>query len=248
MFKPPSIQKNTQKLKQGLSHLKKVASQTPNVVAEKAKQTLNFAKKIYINKGFRRRIGDLKPLTAQQIIAAKQRAQELLDREHPAQFRIGIASIGLFIIWLFLISHQLSFGGVIAGMIAAVLTAWLSSNHLTFIDYVKFSSAMPVHIALYLKVFFIALIKANIDMVRRILSPDLLMNSVMVQVKTELKSPLGKLLLANSMTLSAGTLTVDVLDDTLQIHWIADSQNADLVGTIEAISESFERHLREIIK
>jgi multicomponent Na+:H+ antiporter subunit E len=232
--------KNNQKVQQNLDSLKQAASKTSAIATERTKKAVDSAKKIdkqRLKQGFT----DLKHL-------AHQQSKELLDRNNPPQFRITVASIGLFIIWLFLISNHLTLGGIIAGVIAAILTAWLSSNHLTFIDHLKFSVAMPMHIARYLAVFFVALIKANFDMARRILSPKLPIDPVVVLVDTKLKSPLGKLLLANSITLTPGTLTVDVLDDKLQIHWVDGSQGTDLVHATQAISESFERHLREIIE
>ncbi len=239
--------KNSQKLKQGFDHLKKAASKTSAIATEKAKQALDSAKKIDKQK-LKQGLGNLKQFTAQQSVVAKQKAKQLLDRNNPPQFRITVASIGLFVIWLLLISNRLSVSGLIAGLIASILTAWLSSNHLKFIDHLKFSVAMPIHIARYLGVFMVALFKANIDMARRILSPKLPINPEVVLIETKLKSPLGKLLLANSITLTPGTLTIDVLEDKLQIHWVDGSQGTDLIHATQAISESFERHLREIIE
>jgi multicomponent Na+:H+ antiporter subunit E len=94
----------------------------------------------------------------------------------------------------------------------------------------------------------IALLRANIDMARRVLSPRLPINPALVEVQTQLKSPLGQLILANSITLTPGTLTVDVVGDHLQVHWVDSTYGVDLKHATHAIAESFERHLREFIE
>ena len=66
-------------------------------------------------------------------------------------------------------------------------------------------------------------------------------------VKTSLKTDVGKLLLANSITLTPGTLTVDVVDDTLFIHWI-NVQDEDIEGATRAIVSKFEKHIRTIVE
>jgi multicomponent Na+:H+ antiporter subunit E len=227
-------------LKQGLDYLKQISSQQSSIAKQKAKQALDSIKHIDKEK--------LKQLAQQQTAAAKHKAEQLLDRNNPPQFRISVASIALFVLWLILISDRLSVAGVFAGAIAAILTAWLSSNHLMFIDQIKFSTAMPLHILRFCGAFMLALLRSNFDMARRVLSPQLPINPVIVLVETKLKSPLGKLLLANSITLTPGTLTVDVLDDKLQIHWVDGSAGTDLEHATKLISQSFEQHLQGFIE
>jgi multicomponent Na+:H+ antiporter subunit E len=42
-----------------------------------------------------------------------------------------------------------------------------------------------------------------------------------VEVKPDIDSDMGKLILANSITLTPGTLSMDYIDDSLFIHWIS---------------------------
>ena len=64
-------------------------------------------------------------------------------------------------------------------------------------------------------------------------------------IKTELKSSIGRLALANSITLTPGTLVVDIIDDSLFIHWI-DTTAIDPIAATEAISARFEKYLKVI--
>ncbi len=68
--------------------------------------------------------------------------------------------------------------------------------------------------------FFVALAKANIDVAFRVISGKI--NPGIVKIDPKLKTDLGITMLANSITLTPGTLTVDIdeKDNNLYIHWI----------------------------
>ncbi len=169
-----------------------------------------------------------------------------LKNEH-RQRRFVVATVMLFIVWLLLVG-TLNFSEIFVGFFVVIFTAWLSSSHLSFLDDIKFNWATPLFMLRYLGVFLLALLHANIDMARRVLSPSLPINPAMVEVETQLKSSLGKLILANSITLTPGTLTVDVVGERLLVHWVDSSPGRDLEHATHAIAESFERHLREFIE
>ena len=64
------------------------------------------------------------------------------------------------------------------------------------------------------------MVKANFDVAARVLNPKLPLNPGFVKVKTNLEGNASKLFLANSITLTPGTLTMEVEGDSLYIHWI----------------------------
>ena len=68
--------------------------------------------------------------------------------------------------------------------------------------------------------FFLEMARANIDVAYRVITGRI--NPGIVKIKTGLSTDLGTTMLANSITLTPGTLTVDVDDATndLYIHWI----------------------------
>ena len=98
---------------------------------------------------------------------------------------------------------------------------------------------------MYLGVFFVELVKSNLDVARRVVSPSLPINPGIVEVKTLLKSKMGRMILANSITLTPGTLTIDILEDTLYIHWI-DVKTEDTQEATEYIVRKFEKYLEKI--
>ena len=96
---------------------------------------------------------------------------------------------------------------------------------------------------MYLVVFIVELIKANIDVTRRVLSPSLPINPGIVKVKTKLKSKMARLILADSITLTPGTFTLQVEDDTFYIHCIDTDCDGDVEKATEEIVRKFEKYL-----
>ena len=67
-----------------------------------------------------------------------------------------------------------------------------------------------------------------------------------MRVRTTLKSEAGRTALANSITLTPGTMSVDIRDDgILYIHWI-NVQAEDLEGATRKIVAPFEWFLSRI--
>ncbi|RKX83081.1 MAG: Na+/H+ antiporter subunit E [Spirochaetes bacterium] len=154
-------------------------------------------------------------------------------------------SVLLFLgIWL-LLNASLSPVVIVSGLIVAVIIAvFFSVKHPVFGD-VKLSPRAMVYFVIYIFVFAMELIKANFDVARRVVSPSLPINPGIVEVKTKLKSKIGRLALANSITLTPGTLTVDIKDDSLFIHWI-DVTSTDIEGATKKIVGNFEKYLEVI--
>lgn len=89
---------------------------------------------------------------------------------------------------------------------------------------------------------------ANLDVAFRVLHPDVPINPGIVKVETELKSESAKTALANSITLTPGTMTVDISDEGyLYVHWINISSTEVEEATREVVGR-FEWLLRRIFE
>jgi multicomponent Na+:H+ antiporter subunit E len=107
------------------------------------------------------------------------------------------------------------------GILLSVITGFIAQK-----VFIKNSYRMlnPVRWVLFLGYiigpFFFALLKANLDVAYRVITGKI--NPGIVKIHPELKTDLGITLLANSITLTPGTLSVDIDEDTndLYIHWI----------------------------
>ena len=103
----------------------------------------------------------------------------------------------------------------------------------------------------YAFVFFKELAKANVDVAFRALSPRLRVKPGIVKVPVKLDSEYAEAMLANSITLTPGTITVDIGEQDEQtwyyIHWIdVGSEDPEEAG--EAIKGTLERGVGRIWK
>lgn len=101
----------------------------------------------------------------------------------------------------------------------------------------------------YIPLFIWECIKANIDSAYRVIHPDLPMRPGIVKVKTSLKSDTALVILANTLTLKPGTMTVDMDKDNgfLYIHSV-DVGTEDVDKASVAIIGKFERVLKRIFE
>jgi multicomponent Na+:H+ antiporter subunit E len=97
----------------------------------------------------------------------------------------------------------------------------------------------------YVPLFVWECLKANIEVAYLVIHPMLPINPGIVKVKTRLKSEIGLTFLANSITLTPGTMSVDLDRENgiLYIHWInvkctdIDKATAHIVSTFEGVLE-----------
>jgi len=99
----------------------------------------------------------------------------------------------------------------------------------------------------YLPVLFLYVVGANLDVAYRVLHPWLPIRPGIVKVQTSLKSLAGRVLLANSITLTPGTLSVDVVGDVFYIHCIAIPATGSAERT-RGILARFEWFIRRIFE
>jgi len=104
--------------------------------------------------------------------------------------------------------------------LAAVIPVLFKMTSSDVFSQIKFSPKAIIYTPIFMVVFLWDLVKSNFDVARRVLSPSLPINPGIVEAKTKLKSKMGRLILANSITLTPGTFTIGIEDDTFYIHCI----------------------------
>jgi multicomponent Na+:H+ antiporter subunit E len=101
----------------------------------------------------------------------------------------------------------------------------------------------------YIPRFLWECFKANIDVAYRVIHPKLPISPGIVKVKTKLKSDTALTFLANSITLTPGTMSVDIDRDNgvLYIHWI-NVKEKDVEAATKIIVKRFEDILARIFE
>lgn len=149
----------------------------------------------------------------------------------------------LMAIWILLTSWETQ--ELIAGLITSFLIAILTYRLEPVLAAISLTPKALLYSIAYIFVFARELVLSNLDVARRVLTPSLPLKPGIVKVNTKLKSKIGQLVLANSITLTPGTLTAEVKNGNLYIHWI-DIKEEDVAGATQEIVAKFEKYLEVI--
>ncbi len=153
-----------------------------------------------------------------------------------------------FLVWS-LLNWVPDWQHLLVGIFVAWLVAFISGD--LFIQRAHIIKQYPLRywyfLSSYLPRFLWECIKANVDVAYRVLHPKLPINPGIVKVKTNLKSDTALTFLANSITLTPGTLSVDIDRERgiLYVHWI-DVKAKDIESATRIIVERFEKILQKI--
>ena len=150
------------------------------------------------------------------------------------------------VFWL-LLTFEFTVPNLIVGAVASLITSLLFTRFFIKNVYKLIQPHRYFWFVVYLAVFIWECIKANIDVAYRVLHPAMPIRPGIVKVKTTLKSDMGRMLLANSITMTPGTITVDIIDDCLFIHWIYIRSEDPEVYT-EIITGAFEKYIKRVIE
>ena len=157
----------------------------------------------------------------------------------------------LFAFWLtllffwVLLDASLSLQVLLVGVIVATLIVLIFPSYGHLFAGTRLTVETPLIVLKYLSLFARELVKANIDVARRVVAPQVRINPGIVEIKTELTHPTYRLILANSITLTPGTLTVEIEGDSLFVHWI-DVTGHDVETATREISAKFEFYLKQL--
>ena len=150
----------------------------------------------------------------------------------------------LFITWLMLTS-SLHWQEVATGGFLSLALALFFARSYARLGLPPLSITRMWRLGVFFLVLFVEIVKANIDVAWRVLHPRLPINPGIVVIKTELSQDVAKVFLANSITLTPGTFTLDIIGDTLLVHWI-DVKSKDTAEATRLIAGRFEKHLKAV--
>lgn len=153
-----------------------------------------------------------------------------------------------FLAWI-LLSFSTDRQHLLMGVIAAFIVASTMGDMFTQRAHNWLNPRRYFWFVVYMFVFGWECIKSNLDVACRVLHPRLAINPGIVKVKTALRTETALTFLANFITLTPGTLSVDVdaEEGYLYIHWI-DVKAQDVEGASRSIVSNFERILKEVFE
>jgi multicomponent Na+:H+ antiporter subunit E len=158
------------------------------------------------------------------------------------QFILFIILEFFWIVW----NNSLDFTLWLYGLLIVIPVVILFSKGAYIFEGVRLTPKSLMYSFLYIGVFIVALIKSNIDVIIRVLHPKLPVRPGIVRIETRLKSPMARMILANSITLTPGTFTVDIKDNIIYVHWIEVCCENDSQKLTQELSGRFENILIKI--
>ena len=152
--------------------------------------------------------------------------------------------VALFVLWVIFVG-SLDPQELLAGAVVAALVAALSGGLVRSATSKILSPVRILRVLAYVGVLAIEIVKANLDMARIVSARRIAIRPGIVKVRTRLTSPIARLVLANSITLTPGTLSVDIAGEDLFVHWV-NVEAEDMEAATHAIVDAFEKHLEVI--
>jgi multicomponent Na+:H+ antiporter subunit E len=152
----------------------------------------------------------------------------------------------LYSVWL-LLTWSVNVQELVAGLVIAFLAEILLGDIFPYEAVKVFTPRRFFWLFSYMWVFLWAMAKANFDVAYRVLNIYLPIKPGIVKVRTRLKTNMGRTFLANSITLTPGTMSVDMVGDHLYIHWI-NVVSPDIQRDTELIVRKFETYIERIFE
>ena len=143
----------------------------------------------------------------------------------------------LFLVWIGLTNsidpQDLIVGVIASAFVAVTFTSNVDGTDLktTIFKYIKFAP-----------IFAKNLVQANLDVAKIVLNPKLPTNTAIAKLSTSLTNDYDKLILANAITLTPGTITLELDGNDLYVH-ILDLNTTDKEQLEESIIKEFEKGL-----
>lgn len=149
-----------------------------------------------------------------------------------------LQALFLMALWLVLSGH-FDLEKIIYGALSVLLVVWLNYR-ISFIpmsngEQVVGSNVIVHRMILYLFWLLWQIVKSGTFVAYLTLHPKMPINPMIVRFRSKLPNPLAKVILGNSITLTPGTLTVDIKDDFFTVHALIKDMEEELVsGEMEA--------------
>ena len=173
-----------------------------------------------------------------------------MEAKRKATFGAWFATFVLCYFFWILLTGSFAWQELVAGAVVSAGVALFSARWFVHESPGRFFGKRLFILIWYcVAIFPWELIKANCDMAKRALSPKLKINPGIIKVPVDVPNEYGKTMLANSITLTPGTITVDIDEHEGQtwyyIHWI-DVVETDRAAAGEIIKGRMEKWLRRI--
>ncbi len=159
-----------------------------------------------------------------------------------------------FVFWLMLawpvspVDGRLLTGDILVGVLVAAFVA-LVMHEIIRVGFIRLVNPRSwFWLFIFTFVFSYYVLKGGLDVSYRILHPRMPIRPGIVKIRSVLETETGRSVLANCITLTPGTLTIDVTEDgVFYVHWI-NVQSFDEEQAARQVLRRFEWFIKRIFE
>ena len=145
----------------------------------------------------------------------------------------------LWIIFNGRVTLEILIAGALVSFLLDIFVKKILKINLTGATLIKFLKILP-EVLIYAAVLLIEIIKANFAITKLVIAPKIEVEPCLVKFKSKLKTHAARVALANSITLTPGTITVSLENDEFLVHALDRNIAEGLQGSL------FERLLKRM--
>jgi len=156
---------------------------------------------------------------------------------------VHVVGLGASLLAFWLLMSGIYTPLIISLGIASILLVLYIAHRMDLYDHETFPYHLKGRVFGYWGWLAKEIFKANIDVAKIVLRPTMPISPRMVRVKATQKTDLGLVIFANSITLTPGTVTVDIEGDEMIVHALSQDLadgvlNGDMDARVTALEES----------
>lgn len=153
-----------------------------------------------------------------------------------------LLTLSLWAMWL-LLNNTLAMGHVVLGLVLAILVPWFSQRFWPERVFIH----QPIVLLRFIGIVMWDILVANITVARWVMGPNDKLQPAWLSVPLDIQSPLGISLLANTISLTPGTVSCDLSADqrSLLVHAL---HVEDSAAAIAEMKRRYEQPLMEVFR
>lgn len=130
---------------------------------------------------------------------------------------MSLVYFSLWVIFNGRVTLEIIIAGVIVSLMLDVFVKKILGIRFTGATFFLIVNLIP-QILVYILVLLVEIVRANFAIIKLVLAPDIEVEPCIVKFNTNLKTEAARIALANSITLTPGTITVSLEDNELLVH------------------------------
>lgn len=144
----------------------------------------------------------------------------------------NIGILFVFILFWIILAERFDIEAVIIGTVISFLILYFNRGDIENVEARgMFTLKKIIYIIEYLFLLIKEIVIANFQVAKIVLSKNIDISPNVIRFKTDLKKDLFKTILANSITLTPGTLTIEVNGDEFIVHCLLEKYKQSLINS-----------------